>query len=260
MPTYGSPGTIITFYSFKGGTGRSMSLANVAWILASNDLRVLVVDWDLEAPGLHRYFAPFLIDKELTSSDGVIDLIIDYAAAAMTPKEGSGPLPDDWHLPYANILRYATSLNWKFPGKGRLDFIPAGRQGPSYSTRVNSFNWQDFYERLGGWSFLEAVKEKMRAEYDYILIDSRTGVSDTSGICTVQMPDTLVICFLLNNQSIEGAADVAVSVQKQRKDSALRIFPVSMRVENAEKDKRDRRKEYAKSRFAQFPVQFSGKG
>jgi MinD-like ATPase involved in chromosome partitioning or flagellar assembly len=29
-------GEIITFYSFKGGTGRSMALANVAWILASN--------------------------------------------------------------------------------------------------------------------------------------------------------------------------------------------------------------------------------
>lgn len=257
MPKTGSPGKIITFYSFKGGTGRSMSMANVAWILASNGLRVLTVDWDLEAPGLHRYFSPFLIDKELTSSEGVIDFIIDYSVAAMTPKEDSGPLPDDWYAPYANILRYTTSLNWQFPGKGRLDFIPAGRQGPSYSTRVNSFNWQDFYDRLGGWSFLEAVKEKMRAEYDYILIDSRTGVSDTSGICTVQMPDTLVICFLLNNQSIEGAASVATSVQAQRKDPTLRILPVSMRVENAEKDKRDRRREYAKSKFAEFPAQLS---
>lgn len=257
MATTGASGKIITFYSFKGGTGRSMSMANVAWVLASNGLRVLTVDWDLEAPGLHRYFSPFLLDKDLTSSEGVIDFIIDYASAAMTPAEGNKPLPNNWYVPYANILRYATSLNWRFPGKGRLDFIPAGRQGPSYSTRVNSFNWQDFYDRLGGWSFLEVVKEKMRAEYDYILIDSRTGVSDTSGICTVQMPDTLVICFLLNNQSIEGSASVASSVQVQRKDPALRILPVSMRVENAEKDKRDRRKDYAKRKFAEFPAQFT---
>nr|WP_193241857.1 AAA family ATPase [Streptomyces phaeolivaceus] len=40
-------GTVITFYSFKGGTGRTMALVNTAWILASNGLRVLVVDWDL---------------------------------------------------------------------------------------------------------------------------------------------------------------------------------------------------------------------
>lgn len=34
-------GKIITFYSFKGGTGRTMALANVAWILASNGRKVL---------------------------------------------------------------------------------------------------------------------------------------------------------------------------------------------------------------------------
>lgn len=53
-------GRIVTFYSYKGGTGRTMALANTAWILAANGNRVLAVDWDLEAPGLHRFFHPFL--------------------------------------------------------------------------------------------------------------------------------------------------------------------------------------------------------
>jgi len=56
---------IISFYSYKGGTGRSMVLANAEWALASNQKKVLVVDWDLEAPGLHRYFRLFLGDKDL---------------------------------------------------------------------------------------------------------------------------------------------------------------------------------------------------
>ena len=55
------------------------------------------------------------------------------------------------------------------------------------------------------------VKQRARAQYDYILIDSRTGVSDTAGICSVQMPDTLVVCFTYNNQSIKGASAVARS-------------------------------------------------
>jgi MinD-like ATPase involved in chromosome partitioning or flagellar assembly len=55
------PAEIITFYSYKGGTGRSMALANVACLLAQRTLResggsILAVDWDLEAPGLHRFF------------------------------------------------------------------------------------------------------------------------------------------------------------------------------------------------------------
>ncbi|MEA2564013.1 MAG: hypothetical protein QOH06_5517 [Acidobacteriota bacterium] len=235
-----------------------MALINVAWILASNGKRVLVLDWDLEAPGLHRYLAPFLADKDLTVSDGIIDFVHKFITAAATPPAAESPsaIQDrDWYRPYANILRYATSIQGKFEGSGTLDFIPAGRQGPSYSTRVNSFNWQFFYDRLGGGTLLEIAKEKMRAEYDFILIDSRTGVSDTSGICTVQMPDTLVICFTLNNQSIEGAAAVAQSVLEQRAapGKGISIFPVAMRIENAEKVKLRLRNEFARQKLREFP-------
>src|SRR6185295_10287541 len=121
---------------------------------------------------------------------------------------------------------------------------------------VNSFSWKDFYLDLGGRSFLEAAKEKLRRDYDYVLIDSRTGVSDTSGICTVKMPDTLVVCFTLNNQGIEGAANVANDVYGQRikAQQPIQIFPVPMRVENAEVDKREARLAYAKDRFGLMPA------
>jgi len=49
-------GVIYTFYSFKGGVGRSMALANVAALLAKWGYSVLVVDWDVEAPGIERFF------------------------------------------------------------------------------------------------------------------------------------------------------------------------------------------------------------
>ncbi|MUZ66457.1 AAA family ATPase, partial [Agrobacterium vitis] len=68
---------VTTFYSYKGGSGRSMTLANVAWALASNDERVLAIDWDLEAPGLHRYFHPFLSDPDQGESNGLIDRVWD---------------------------------------------------------------------------------------------------------------------------------------------------------------------------------------
>jgi cellulose biosynthesis protein BcsQ len=260
------PGSIVTFYSYKGGTGRSMALANVAWILASNGYRVLTVDWDLEAPGLHRYFAPFLLDPELADSEGLIDIVNDYVTAAMTPPavEPEPALLDDadvaepkWYAPIANVLRYASSLDWKFKevnGRtGWIDLIPAGKQGPAYATRMNSFSWQNFYDKLGGGGFIEAMKERMKAEYDYVLIDSRTGVSDTSGICTVQLPDALVVCFTLNRQSIQGASAVAASAAAQRNAGApLRIFPVPTRVEKAEKDKLDMAREVAREAFAPF--------
>lgn len=293
------PGRIVTFYSYKGGTGRSMALANVAWILASGSKRVLVLDWDLEAPGLQRYFRPFLLDKDLTSSEGVVDFITDFMLEAITPVAEGETVPADWYAERADLSQYAVSLNWKFPRGGQIDFVPAGRQGPDYATRFAAINWQNFYDRLGGGALLEEAKRQASAQYDYVLIDSRTGVSDTSGICTVQMPDTLVVCFTFNNQSIEGAAAITQFVYEQRGrhsyaaaqagaaapaqsaqsaqpaqpaqtrsgDGAgpasavgsvyesphdFRILPVPTRVELAEKEKLDRRKEFARWRFDPF--------
>jgi MinD-like ATPase involved in chromosome partitioning or flagellar assembly len=185
-------GTIITFYSYKGGTGRSMAVANTAWILASNGLRVLAVDWDLEAPGLHRYFHPFLPDKDLQLYRGIVDLVWDFAAAAIDTEAPSDP---GWHEELAQISPYAMSLDYEFPDGGTVDFVPAGRQDSSYAALVTSFDWENFYERLGGGRFLEALKRNMRQRYDYVLVDSRTGLSDIAGICTVQLPDILVNCF-----------------------------------------------------------------
>lgn len=245
---------VVTFYSYKGGTGRTMTLANVAWILASNGKRVLAVDWDLEAPGLHRYFHPFLLDKECTSSPGVIDMVWDVSVSATKP---AGIEPDPgWYRQYADVLEYAVSLRWAFPDGGTLDLLPAGRQGASYATRVNSFNWKNFYERFGGREFLDAAVKSMREEYEYILIDSRTGVSDTSGICTVQLPDTLVACFTLNTQSVEGCAAVVRSVTELRRENPVRVLPVPMRLEDGEKRKLDAGLDYAFERFAPF-VQLS---
>jgi hypothetical protein len=257
---------------------RAVGPREVARPQLSNGKRVLAVDWDLEAPGLHRYFHPFLLDPELTSSPGVIDLVWAFASEAVRPVEPSGEASGEapgelssaeadpgwsWYKAHADVLRYATALDWDFPPPGRLDLLPAGRQGDAYAARVNAFNWHTFYDRLGGGAFLEAVKASMREYYDYILIDSHTGVSDTSGVCTVQMPDSLVVCYTASRQSIAGAAAVADSVRAQwaalEKQEAKageprrvprRIFPVFMRAELGQKEKLDAAREYARSAFA----------
>jgi tetratricopeptide (TPR) repeat protein len=243
-------GQIITFYSYKGGTGRTMTMANIAWILASNGMRVLAVDWDLESPGLQRYFHPFLRDKQLRSSRGVIDIIRDYAAATVDPSAVSDN--PRWFEEYADVLRHAVSLEWQFPKPGYLDFLPAGQQGPSYAQAVSTFDWGNFYERLHGGVFLKALARNMREHYDYVLIDSRTGFSDSAGICTVVLPDTVVDCFTMSTQSIEGAVAVAHSIQAQRGNEPIRLLPVPMRVEDGELTKLEAGRDYARQWFEPF--------
>jgi hypothetical protein len=203
-------GKVVTFYSYKGGTGRTMALANVAWVLAANGNRVLVVDWDLESPGLHRFFHPFISPDELETG-GVVDLL----GAFLRNLTNQRPRPDNWHEELARVRQYAFTLDWPhFQGNGRIDFLPAGQQDDTYGPSLASLPWDVLYsENTGGGDFLRGLRADMRHHYDYTLIDSRTGVSDVADICTTHLPDILVACFTLSEQGIAGAAERAAAIR-----------------------------------------------
>ena len=129
-------GKIVTFYSFKGGAGRTMALANVAWILASNGLKVLIVDWDLDSPSLHRYFHPFLTPAKVAATPGIIELITEYTWDATAAADQAG----DWIRGYApQILPHAISVSWPFPDDGTLDFALSAR-APEPGLFVGRYN------------------------------------------------------------------------------------------------------------------------
>src|SRR5436190_11205613 len=93
-------GRVITFYSYKGGTGRSMTVANIACLLSRRaDVRkgVLIVDWDLDAPGLHWFFAtnPSGIADERFSltHDGVVEFF--RSVKEQLPSVPTEPVSED---------------------------------------------------------------------------------------------------------------------------------------------------------------------
>ncbi|WP_229074632.1 FxSxx-COOH system tetratricopeptide repeat protein [Actinoplanes sp. DH11] len=242
----GRNGRVVTFYSYKGGTGRTMALANVAWILAANGYRVLAVDWDLESPGLHRYFAPFMDPRFLASTGGVVDMINRYEWDASE---------EDWDASrlggYASVQQHSFSLEWDhFPDGGTLDFLSAGQQNPAYDGGLSQIKWDEFYEERGGGLFFDAMRADMKDRYDFTLIDSRTGHSDIAGICTGHLPDVLVDCFTFSDQGIEGAARMARQLSSPRD---IRVLPVPMRVDPAEKRKAETGRTVAKREFADLP-------
>ncbi|MFC1429280.1 FxSxx-COOH system tetratricopeptide repeat protein [Streptacidiphilus sp. N1-3] len=217
----GRDGRIITFYSYKGGVGRTMALANVAWILAANGHRVLASDWDLETPGLHRYFHPFLPPASIGSTTGLIDLFADFAEQARSGEEPE----EDLYRRHVRVRPHAVSVDWAFPGGGALDFLSAGRQNRDFLATLASFDWDDLDER-----FLDALRRDLRRHYDYVLIDSRTGLGNAVEICTRDLPDVLVSCFTLNGQSLDGAAQTAHYIDQNAPGRGIRILPVAMRI------------------------------
>ncbi|WP_198953315.1 FxSxx-COOH system tetratricopeptide repeat protein [Kitasatospora sp. CB01950] len=245
-------GRIVTFYSYKGGTGRTMALANTAWILAANGYRVLVVDWDLEAPGLAQFFRPFLNPEVVAATTGIMDLFADYLEEARRPIDRD----PEWIEDFARIHPHALSLAWPhFPGSGRIDLVPAGQQNRDYS--VARLDWDLLYERYEGRRFIQSLRADMKRRYDYVLIDSRTGLTDTADICTVEMPDDLVVCFTLSDQSIDGSSRIARVIEDRYGDRDIRIMPVPMRIDEGEKEKADAGRALARIKFAGLPAGFA---
>src|SRR5271157_2363165 len=245
-------GEIITFYSYKGGTGRSMAMANVACLLAQHQVQkagkgVLVVDWDLEAPGLHRFFRERLrrrfgsssdYDRAINEHPGLIDLfrILQGALAKQTvPREEPDEQTEATLINAMPLQDYL--LETDIEG---LHFLKAGNFEDEYSRRVNTFDWDALHQQAP-WLFSWFVN-RLAQRYTYVLIDSRTGITDTSGICTMILPEKLVVVFTPNRQSTEGALNLtrqAVGYRSRSDDlRPLRVYPLPSRIEGTMEDLR----------------------
>ncbi|MBR1199538.1 toll/interleukin-1 receptor domain-containing protein [Bradyrhizobium sp. AUGA SZCCT0158] len=113
----------------------------------------------------------------------------------------------------------------------------------NYSANLESFDWQSFFAN-GGGNFLESLRSKWLNDFDVVMIDSRTGLSDSGGICTIQLPDILVGMFTANHQSLYGVRDVMRLAQRARQSlaydrSQLSIIPLGSRFANDFRESKD---------------------
>ncbi|MFW6002076.1 MAG: ParA family protein [archaeon] len=191
----------ITFYSFKGGLGRSISSLSTASILSALGYRVLVIDFNLENPGI-TYLLNRYIEKE-KSPVGIIDLLLQ---GITDPKQGD--------LFYLDPIDLATKYThpYNIPGefnqnKGTFYIMPTAHfKDGTYGQRLNDLNLQKLYKDGYGWRIFQAFKSILKdsKKFDYIIVDTNNGFSSEAGICTRDLADYLVIFTGLNYQNIEG--------------------------------------------------------
>ena len=239
---------IYTFYSFKGGVGRSMALANIGWLLAERGLRVLLIDMDLEAPGLERFFEDdrYPVDPRYVSQQrGIIDMLISYKEVRLLM--GTGPTASDAELlPLsAEPLRSFVITLADVEG-GQLMMIPAGSRLPGayaeYAERVGAFDWDDFYVRWEGERFFDWFRDEALTLADVVLIDSRTGITELGGICTSHLADAVVLCIAPNAQNLDGCELIARNLadpgrqRRFRGSRPLGLLPVPSRIDHSESD------------------------
>ena len=186
----------ISFYSYKGGVGRTQLCANIAsYLCFRKHMKVLLWDWDFEAPGLHRYFK--YTDEEIISA-GTLEILESYITTMR--KRDTASTNDLKYINKNNIIPLKKSSE-----NGKIDLIPAGNYSEDYPLRLTQFNWLEFVNEFDGIVYLKELKKRLdQLNYDFILIDSRTGLSDYAGICNVLMPNANVVVVSPNDQNFDG--------------------------------------------------------
>jgi hypothetical protein len=158
----------LVFYSVKGGVGRSTALAITAADLAARGCNVLVIDIDLEAPGL----GSLLLKPEERPKYGVTD----WFAAVAADSDAEALIPD---MIGSSPFTSARAV---------VDVVPAaGHEPGAYLSKLaRAYTPGSAGERYSGFSFSRKVDALLaqlssRRKYDAILIDARAGLHETSG-------------------------------------------------------------------------------
>lgn len=189
---------VVTFYSFKGGVGRSTSLAFVANVLTSRGHRVVMIDFDLEAPGLSFTHS---VEIPGAATYGVLDYIYQRY---LTPDQNEPKIE-------ACIQQISTST------RGELYLIPAGEYNEGYIHRLADLNVRSLYQSDTNLIHQLLADVKSTLDPDIILIDARTGFTEMGAVALFDQADLGVICFSPTSQSFAGLEWVVKASSKQRK-------------------------------------------
>ncbi|MGB0384097.1 MAG: KGGVGR-motif variant AAA ATPase [Ardenticatenaceae bacterium] len=248
---------IYTFYSYKGGVGRTMALANIAELFYQAGLKVLMVDWDLEAPGLERFF-PTLLQGNILEKRGIMDMLLKYKT------QMSQELPDSEQEPISLLespKELIVDVYPDNPSQAKLSFLPSGRRSDehftTYANAVLTFDWQDFYENWEGERYFDWLRQEFENIADIILIDSRTGVTEMGGVCTYQLADVVVMFCATNQQNLHGIYRMARNFKRTeliplRHGRSLEVLIVPARLEDAEGNALNQFKRDFTTRFEEF--------
>jgi cellulose biosynthesis protein BcsQ/stress-induced morphogen len=205
---------VVTFYSFKGGVGRSTALGLVGGILATRNRRVVIVDFDLEAPGISIMF-----QQDIENTNGERYGVLDYLHQRyLTPEE---------NIP--NIGDCIRQINLQT--RGELFLVPVGEYDENYIHRLADLDMRSFYRSSHNAveQLMKDIKEQL--DPDVILIDARPGFNDVGAIALFDLADTAIICFSPTEQSFEGLRWVVQATRKQQKyqgkpDARFLLTPV----------------------------------
>jgi cellulose biosynthesis protein BcsQ len=179
----------VVFFGLKGGVGRSTALCMVAWGLARRGKRVLLVDFDLESPGLSGLILP----QEQVAEFGVVDWLVEDAVG-----QGEGVL---------RRMVSVSSLSDTTPGGIRVASA-IGQNEQDYLAKLARV-YADVPRPQGLHSIgdrMLTLVEQLEAQEtpDIVLIDSRAGLHDLAAVSITRLADTALLFATNGAQTWSG--------------------------------------------------------
>ena len=182
-----APPYIISFYSFKGGVGRTTAAAMTGLKLARDGNRVCLIDLDLKAPGLSHFatektqagLIDYLLEQPLFQD---APLEMDDYLVRLSDQKGENRGGELWLLPAGDLENGAKNYLMKL---GRLDFQAMGKQGTKSAL-----------SRL----FVDLQAHK---KFDYFILDLCAGITDIGGIAINSLSHLNVMLFNLGMQNVQ---------------------------------------------------------
>lgn len=181
------PPVVTTFYSLRGGVGRSTALAHSARLLAGQGFNVLCIDMDLEAPGLASLLN---VDHMIEENLGTVALLVQA--------EISGSIDD--------LARHAIEIP---ADSGSIRVIPAGRTNANYARRLALIDPAAWYrEEINPLRLMIDALHTLTPIPDIVLIDSRTGISPIAAPLLFDVSDLAIVVMFPHPQAREGTGSL----------------------------------------------------
>ena len=227
---------VISFYSYKGGVGRSTTLAALASYHARKQgAKVLILDCDFEAPGLINFFG--MNEDDWAAKGGIVEYLTDISY-----------LTDDSRVDISQYIHTISTSASRDPlgyagEKGTIYVMNAGNMSIKNIEDKDNVpkdlrtHQDDYLHGLARIDFsnsdyiveqfqrlLRNAQEKYRP--DIILIDSRTGFNDVFNNIVLRLSSIVVGIFGTSRQNIPGLYNFldTVSVENQFQNNALEII------------------------------------
>jgi MinD-like ATPase involved in chromosome partitioning or flagellar assembly len=197
---------VVSFFSLRGGVGRSTALAYTARLLAEKGRKVVCVDMDLEAPGLAALFG---CEAEIREHQGVVELLVQY---------DQGEEPD--------ITKHLIRLL----EEEDLYCLPAGRADANYARLLRFIDPYSWYreERNPLRELLKGLETRLPFLPDVILLDARTGINPLNAPLIFDLADLAIVVFFPHPQAHTGTRALVralLAAKTRREVSGHRLTP-----------------------------------